>query len=255
MKNLTSNRPTQRCQLPAIGPSKPMRAMRTSAAILLLCGLAQVGWAGEITVQITKRGADDPVQAAAVCLGTPANIAQFGARLADEKGTVQFGKVHARTGLILTVSKSGFKGRQVLLGTGQRDRGVLLTLAAGGGGPKCASTVQVTQAVPVVQSRPADFSPGILEFRINGGQEATQSPKVTLTYALRGEASHYRASTRSDFRAADWQPLGPKIRYALTGDSGLKTVYFQVGKFASAKGAEIEILSNVAVDTILLSDS
>ncbi len=61
MTNLTSNRPTQRCQVPAIGTSKPMRAMRTSAAILLLCGLAQVGWAGEITVQITKRGADDPV--------------------------------------------------------------------------------------------------------------------------------------------------------------------------------------------------
>lgn len=232
-----------------------MPVMRTIAAIMLLCGLAQAGWAGDITVQITKRGADGPVQAAAVCLGTPADIAQFGARLADEKGTVQFDKVHTRTGLVLTVSKSGFKGRQVVLGTGQRNRGVLLTLAVGGGGPKCARAVPVTQAVPVVQSRPADFTPGIMEFRINGGQGATQSPKVTLTYALRGEASHYRASTRSDFQAAEWQPLGPDVRYDLPGDRGLKTVYFQVRKFASVKGAEIQILSNVAVDTILLTDS
>jgi hypothetical protein len=224
--------------------------MRVIAVFVLSCGLMQAGWAGNVTIQISKRGAGDPVQAAAVCLGTPANIAQFGARLANEKGIVRFDKLHTRTELVLTVSKSGFKGRQVVLGAVQRDRGVLLTLPAGGGGPECAKAVPV-----VIQPRSAGFAPGITFFRINGGQAATQRPMVTLTYALTGEASHYRASDRSDFQAAKWQTLGPEVRYDLTGESGVKTVYFQVGKFASVEGAEIQSLSKVAVDSILLAGS
>ena len=256
MKNQTSSEPKQRRQLPAISSSDPVLVMRVIAAIVLLCGLMQAGWAGNVTVQISKRGAGDPVQAAAVCLGTPANIAQFGARLANEKGIVRFDKLHTRTELVLTVSKSGFKGRQVALGAVQHDRGVLLTLPAGGGGPKCAKAVPVVaHPVPVIQPRSAGFAPGITFFRINGGKAATQRPMVTLTYALTGEASHYRASDRSDFQAAKWQTLGPEVRYNLTGESGVKTVYFQVGKFASVEGAEIQSLSKVAVDSILLAGS
>ena len=255
MTNRTLSGPKQRHQLPAISPPEPVLVMRVIAAIVLSCGLMQTGWAGDVTVQVTKRGAGDPVQAAAVCLGTPANIAQFGARLANEKGIVRFDKLHIRTELVLTVSKSGFKGRQVILDAVQRDRGVLLTLPVGGGGPECAKAVPVTQPIPVIQSRSAGFAPGITVFRINGGQAATQSPMVTLTYALTGEASHYRASDRSDFQAAKWQTLEPEVRYGLTGESGVKTVYFQVGKFASVEGAEIQSLSKVAVDSILLTGS
>jgi hypothetical protein len=222
---------------------------------MLLVGLGQSVWAGDVTVQISKRGAGNPVDAAAVCLGTPADIDQFGVRLANAKGTVEFKNIHARTNLVLTVSKSGFKGRQVLLGTDQRNRGVLLTLSAGGGGPKCASAAALAQQIQSSRSRSPDIAPGILDFRINGGRDVTQSPKVTLMYALKGEASHYRASSYSDFRAAEWQPLGSEVRYDLSGDSGLKTVYFQVGKFASVEGGEIQVLSNVAVDSILLGES
>lgn len=227
-------------------------SLRIAAAVVLLFGLGQSSWGGDVTVQISKRGAGKPVDAAAVCLGTPADIDQFGARLANDKGTVEFKNIYARTDLVLTVSKSGYKGRQVLLGTDQRNRGVLLTLAAGGGGPKCASAAALAQQIQLSQSRSSDVAPGIVDFRINGGRDLTRSPKVTLMYALKGEASHYRASSHSDFRAAEWQPLASEVRYDLTGDSGLKTVYFQVGKFASVEGGEIEILSNIAVDTIML---
>lgn len=255
MTDRASSAVKQRHRLPAFDPRYSTTAMRMITAIMLSAGLTQVGWAGEVTVQISKRQAGDPVQAAAVCLGTPANIAQFGAQLADEKGTVRFDKVHTRAELVLTVSKSGFKGRQVFLGTAQRDQGVLLTLAAGGGGPKCATAVPVIAPVQTSLSRGDDFFPGITDFRINGGQHATRNPKVTLSYALSGEASHYRVSTRPDFKTTEWRPLEPNLEYSLSGEAGLKTVYFQVGKFRSAEGAEIEVLSNVAVDTIVLTGS
>jgi hypothetical protein len=223
------------------------------AAGALSLALTQTAWGENVTIQISKRGAGYPLKEAAVCLGTPANPAQFGAQLADDKGVVQFDKVHARAELVLTVSKSGYKGRQVALGTAQHNRGVLLTLAAGGGGPECAKAVALVQPAPVAEPRSPRFSPGIKDFRINGGEAATQSPKVTLTYTLTGEASHYRASERSDFAAVEWQPIKPEVRYDLASGSGSRTVYFQVGKLVTAEGAEIEILSDVAVDTIVLT--
>ena len=54
------------------------------AAGVLSLGLTQAVWAENVTIQISKRGAGYPVKNAAVCLGTPANPAQFGARLADD---------------------------------------------------------------------------------------------------------------------------------------------------------------------------
>lgn len=212
----------------------------------------QAGWAGEIVVQVSKRRAGDPVHAAAVCLGTPANPAQFGAMLADDKGIAQFDKVHTRTDLVLTVSKSGFKGRRVSLGRDPRNRGVLLTLASGGGGPECTKGTALIEQAPTMPSPTAHFTPDIEEFQINGGEPTTRSARVTLNYVLKGEASHYRASDRSDFKSAQWRPLESDPRLELAGDPGPKTVYFQVGKFTSAEGAEIEILSNIAVDTIEL---
>jgi len=219
---------------------------------IVLLGMAQSGWAGEITVQVSKRNAGLPVRAAAVCLGTSANPAQFGATLADEKGIARFDKVHARTELVLTVSKSGYKGRQVALGRGPRDRGVLLTLASGGGGPACDKAIAGVGQLTLMTSPSTHLAPGIKAFRINGGEPTTHSTRVTLDYVLTGEASHYRASERSDFGSAEWRPLESDLWLDLAGDSGPKTIYFQVGKLKSAEGAEIEILSNVAVDTIEL---
>ena len=227
-------------------------AIRSFAFTLVSFGLMQSSWAGEITVQVSKRHAGDPVQAAAVCLGTPANPTQFGAMLADDKGMVRFDKVHTRAELVLTVSKRGYQGRQVPLSRSSGNRGVLLTLASGGGGPECAKAVTLAGQATSVTSPVGHLAPGIAFFQINGGSDTTRSSRVTLDYVLTGEASHYRASDRSDFKFAQWQPLESDLRLDLTGDSGLKTVYFQVGKLTSAEGAEIEILSNIAVDSIEL---
>lgn len=217
------------------------------ASIVCLYGFMQVATAGQVTVQVSKRGAGQPVRAAAVCLGTPANPAQFGAVLADEKGIAQFDKVRTRTELVLTVSKSGYKGRQIALGSDPRDRGVLLTLSSGGGGPRCTPAVGSAPAASA-----AAFMPGIAEFRINGGAPKTRSKKVRLDFVLTGEASHYRASDRSDFESAEWHPIEEDLRLELAGKSGMKTIYFQVGKFTSAEGVEMEMLSNIAVDSIEL---
>lgn len=252
MNNRNSAASRQRHWLPAIGIPNLMPVVQAIATLVLLSGLVQAGWADSVTVQITKRWTRNPVQDATVCLGTLANIAQFGVRTTNAKGTVQFAKLPP-TNLILTVSKSGFKGRQIALGRAQRNRGLLLTLPAGGGGPHCVEAVSVSRSVSVAQPGSTGFIPSITDFHINGGQTATPIRTVTLTYALTGNASYYRASERSDFETAEWQPLEPEVRYDLTGGSGLKTVYFQVKKFASVEGAELRSLSDVAVDTILLT--
>ncbi len=252
MTNRNSAASRQRHRLLAIGIRNLKPAVRAIVTLVLLSGLTQAGWAGSVTVQITKRWAKNPIQDATVCLGTLANIAQFGVRLTDAKGTVQFAKLPP-TDLVLTVSKSGFKGRQIALDRAQRDRGLLLTLPAGGGGPQCVKAVSVTSSVSVTQPRSTAFIPSITDFRINAGQTATPSRTVTLTYAFTGNASHYSASERPDFAAAEWQPLKPEVRYNLTRGSGSKTVYFQVKKFTSVEGAELRSLSEVAVDTILLT--
>lgn len=231
-----------------VAPAVHRRRIPWIAAVSF--GLVQSGWAGEITVQVSKRRAGDPVADAAICLGTPANPAQFGAMLADDKGMARFDKVHTRADLVLTVSKSGYQGRQVALGRDTRNRGVLLTLASGGGGPTCRKAVAL--AVQTLASPATHLAPGIIEFRINGGEQKTRSARVALDFALTGEASHYRASDRSDFRSAQWLPLEHDLWLDLPGGAGLKTIYFQVGKLTSAEGAEIEILSNVAVDSIEL---
>ena len=252
MTNRNSAAYTQHHWLPASGIPNLMPVVRAIATLGILSGLVQASWADSVTVQITKRWTRNPVQDATVCLGTLANSAQFGVRLTDVKGTVQFAKLPP-TNLVLTVSKSGFKGRQIALGRAQRDRELLLTLPAGGGGPQCVEAVSVTRSVSVTQPGSTGFIASITDFRIDGGQTTTPSRTVTLTYALTGNATHYRASERSNFETAKWQLLEPEVRYDLTGGSGLKTVYFQVTKFTSVEGAEIRSLSDVAVDTILLT--
>lgn len=252
MTHRTSIEPGPRHWRVSVGPRHFPLPAQFLAFALFACGPMQGSWAGEITVHVSKRGAGYPVEAAAVCLGTPADPAQFGAMIADDKGIAQFDKVRTRTDLILTVSKSGYKGRQVALGNDPRDRGVLLTLAAGGGGPECEKALALADQTRSMASPSTHFTPGIADFRINGGEQKTRSTSVTLDYVLTGEASHYRASDRSDFESAEWQPLESDLRLELTGDSGLKTIYFQVGKIAATEGAEIEILSNIAVDTIEL---
>jgi len=242
----------QRVCPPATGIPHLMPVVRAIATLVLLGGLVQAGWAGSVTVQVTKRWAKNPVKDATVCLGTLTNIAQFGVRRTDAKGTVQFDK-SPPVNRILTVSKSGYKGRQITLDRAQRDRGFLLTLPAGGGGPQCVAAVSDTELPSATQPYSSGFMLGVMDFRINGGQTATPSRTVMLTYAVTGNASHYRASERSDFESAEWQPLGPEVRYSLTGGSGLKTVYFQVKKLTSVEGAELRSLSDVSAGTILLT--
>ncbi len=252
MTNRNSAASSQRHWNPLIGIPHLMRVVWGIAMLVLLSGLVQTGWAGSVTVQVNKRWTKDPVQDATVCLGIPANFTQFGVGLTDATGTVQFAKSPAAN-LVLTVSKSGYKGRQIALDRAQRDRGLLLTLPAGGGGPRCVEAILVAGLASVSQPSSTGFIPSIADFRINGGQTETPSRTVTLTYALTGNASHYRASERSDFKTAEWQPLASEVRYDLTGGSGLRTVYFQVTKLTSVEGAELRSLSDVTVDTILLT--
>jgi len=252
MTNRNSAASRQRHWHPAIGTPGLMPVVRAIATLVLLSGLVQAGWAGSVSVQVTKRWTKDPVQDATVCLGSATNFARFGVRRTDAKGTVQFDN-SPHTNVVLTVSKSGYKGRQIGLDRFPRDRGLLLTLPAGGGGPQCGEAISVASLASVSQSGSTRFIPSIMDFRINGGQTATPSRTVTLTYALTGNASHYRASERSDFKTAEWQPLEPEVRYDLTDGSGLRTVYFQVKKLTSMQGAELESLSDVTIDTILLT--
>lgn len=79
-----------------------------------------------------------PLADVAICLGTAARLDQFGARRTDHNGVVRFEDVRS-VSLVLTASRSGYKGRTQLLEPLYQSRVLVLKLATGGGGPVCVA--------------------------------------------------------------------------------------------------------------------
>lgn len=211
--------------------------------LLILMLVSTVVSAADLKVRIFERGATEAMQGVAVCLGTPANVSQFGAQLTDNKGYVVF-KGFPRAPLKVTASKSGFKGEQQSIVTSNTNRFLVLSLARGGGGPKCT-----------LDKGRASVSSGNLfvsRFSINKGVNETSSREVKLNNTISGQATHYRASESSDFSGAEWKVWSKAPDFQLSAGAGSKTVYFQVRRHATINGANIETRSPAVHRTITL---
>jgi hypothetical protein len=207
--------------------------------VLLLCSLAAS--AAEIRVRVFERGDQVPLANAAVCLGTPARIDQFGARMTDAEGYVSFPDVPGAA-LLVTVSRAGYKSEQETLVTAAANRMLVMSLSTGGGGTPC----------PLSESAAKVYDSGlsVSRFALDNGKAETAGPSVALNHRVNGEPTQYRASERSDFYATDWQEYAPAPVFQLSPGPGRKVVYFQVRRHATVGDAVIETLSPTVRDSI-----
>jgi len=221
------------------------RLQRRLAWAAALGLLAPPLWAADLTVRVSVRDTGEALAGASVCVGTPADPAQFGARRTGEEGSAVFSEL-PRAPIVITVSKEGYRGRRLPLEGLGADHQLLLAMPWGGGGPECTAPPRVAEAEESERL-------GVARFRIEDGAAVTRDRAVTLSYTLTGQATHYRASERRDFRDSQWRALDESPEYELSEGSGTKTVYFQVRRHESVGQSEIETLSNVASDSIVLS--
>jgi hypothetical protein len=218
---------------------------RMTLLTFLLAGLVLTGFAqaSELRVRVFERGGNHPLTGVSVCLGTSANPMQFGSNQTDAQGYAQFADI-PRAPLLITASKSGYQGEQQSLVTSSMPRLMVLSLAPGGGGAHCAPG----------RAR-AEESPGSLQitgFSIDNGAAASTDRQVHLDHRVSGHPNEYRASESRDFSNAQWQPYSSQPVFTLSPGDGKKTVYFQVRRYSEINGADIQTLSPVVRDSIVL---
>jgi hypothetical protein len=213
--------------------------------MFLLAGLVLTGFAqaSELKVRVFERGGNRPLAGVSVCLGTSANPLQFGSDQTDAKGYAKFADIpHAP--LLITASKSGYQGEQQSLVTSSIPRLMVLSLAPGGGGAHCAPvgerTVESTNSLEVTG------------FGIDNGAAVSTDRQVHLDYRVSGHPNEYRTSEDPNFSGAQWQPFSNQAVFMLSPGDGKKTVYFQVRRYSKINGADIQTLSPVVRDSIVL---
>ena len=199
--------------------------------------------AADLRVRVFERGGDMPLPGVAVCLGTSARLDQFGALRTDKKGYVMFDAVpHAQ--LLVTASMPGFKSEQESMVTSNTNRMLVLSISAGGGGPRCP--------ISNADSGVSVTSMAISEFAVNKGEPVTNKRKVKLNNSLTGEATQYRASEGQDFDDAKWRNYAAAPDFKLSRGAGVKVIYLQVRRHATVDGGTLETVSPVVSDTITL---
>lgn len=209
----------------------------------LLLTLSVAAAAADLRVRVFERGGKAPLAGAAVCLGTAANLDQFGSSRTDNEGYVIFTDV-PRASLLVTASMAGYQSGQERMITSTTNRLLVMTLTNGGGGPQCAPDVGAVSA-----------DAGGLEiarFVLNGGAGVTAGRSVTLDNRVAGQPTQYRASERRDFSGADWQTYATAPQFELSAGPERKTVYLQVRRHATVNGAILETLSPVVRASIVL---
>ena len=213
-----------------------------SALFLMLLASITVS-AAEVQVRVFERGGKAPLVGVAVCLGTPARISQFGARLTDENGNAVFGNVPRAT-LLVTASKNGYKAEQKNMGASTSDRMLVLSLPTGGGGVQC----ELGEGAAKLSGKGLSLS----RLAINNAAAVTKTLSVTLDNSVTGQPTQYRARESPDFKGAKWENYKKAPVFSLSAGVGKKTVYFQVRRHATQNGADLETLSPVRADSILL---
>ncbi len=195
------------------------------------------GMSMALTVQVLDRTAGEAIQGASVCLGTRANPEQLGAKRTAADGMVRFDKALPDQ-VLVTVTKSGFKGNRQVLETASTNQMLVLKLASGGGGPQCSA--------PATQSNGQD-SGGLRIVEVDVAKQVSTGAEdhVLVSVNVEGKANQIRISESADMSEAEWQALRTPIAYRLGGNSGARDIYLQVRRYAQAEGAKIEVISPV----------
>ena len=216
----------------------------SSLTVLLLFSLTSLTVpAADIQVRVFERGGKAPLAGVAVCLGTPARIGQFGASLTDGSGNATFNNV-PRTTVLVTASRDGYKAEQETMVSSTGNRMLVISLPTGGGGTQCPLDDAAT--------RVSGGGLGISRFAMSSGAAVTTSRNVTLNNVVSGHPTQYRASEMANFRGAGWRDYTQAPAFQLSAGPGKKTIYFQVRRYASLDGANLETLSPVRKDSIVL---
>jgi len=221
------------------GSAKGGRALL--AAALLAGGTAQ---AAELLVRVVERDTRRPLADAAVCLGTPADPGQFGARRSDADGGVRYLDLPDAP-LLLTVSAAGHRGYRGEHRVGALDLTVEVPLPSGGLGPQCHGAPPAAATVQAQLALRADGAERALAVESVQVSHDAQSPeKLRLHLAVRGAPSEYRIAAGTGFADAEWLPFAAQIEHRLA-DADTAQLYLQLRRVRQVEGGALQSLSEV----------
>ena len=243
MRHVPLINPVPRLDHRAVSLPQRGKQMTLLALFLGIIAMPVLAQASELRVRVFERGGKLPLAGVSVCLGTSANPVQFGSDQTDSEGYAVFADI-PRAPLLITASKSGFKGEQQSLVTSTIPRLYVMSLPPGGGGEVCAPT----------GARAAANAGGLQigDFSINNGAAATSDRQVHLDHRVSGSPNEYRASEDQNISSASWHNYSARPVFMLSPGDGRKTVYFQVRRYSKINGADIQTISPVVHDSILL---
>ncbi|VAW83003.1 hypothetical protein MNBD_GAMMA13-1251, partial [hydrothermal vent metagenome] len=144
-----------------------------------------------------------PLADTAICLGTTARPDQFGARRTDHSGVVRFEDV-LPTSLVLTASRSGYKGKKQLLEPLHQSRVLILKLVTGGGGPVCNAELS---------SQNDGVIAGLEINTVNLSRDVGVENGVQVAVTASGAINQIRISEQPNFSGAAWQPYQESVPY------------------------------------------
>lgn len=197
---------------------------------------------GDVEVRVIDGISGKPLAYASVCLGTPADIRQFGARHTSPEGVARF-RDTPRTHTLVTVSREGYMGFRAL--NRPRDGRLLLpvSLQPGGLGPSCPGPESADS-----RRLPAGLHVTALQVvrRIDVAGDAV----IDLAPSVHGTPTDYRISEHPDFLGAPWLTYANPIRYVLNHGPRPVTLYFQVRRSQSGAGATLESVSDPISRTV-----
>ena len=225
---------------------KRLSAIHAGSTVLLTMLLAMLASPlyadADLRVRVFERGGTQPLAGVSVCLGTPARISQFGSSQTDAEGYAVFAGV-PQAPLVVTVSRPGYMGEQQSLVTSNIERMLVISLPTGGGGPECIREDKS------VLSYTGGLQVGSFNVRQRG---ADGSREVILGHSVNREPTHYRVSEDPRFSDADWLPYVPEPVYMPSSGAGSKVIYFQVRRYSTMNGADLEARSTVMQDVIVV---
>lgn len=225
--------------------SLKLRGLLAGISLMMFSSLVA---ATQVQVRVVDPNTHNPVSNAAVCLGTPAQLDQFGAQRTDYRGLVSFelaGKVPA----LITVSANQYKGVQRAIAVDQTDILREISLPRGGLGPSCSADPGAVEIKPAATKTPRLR---LADLQINRGENMTYSRSVVIAPHIQGSATHYRVSENRDFSDSPWQNFQKTPLVMLSEGNGKKRLYYQVREVFQSEKGTIERVSNVMSDTITL---
>ncbi len=206
------------------------------ATKFLLCGSLLAGLIGASRAEAADFGVrvvdefGQPLAGASVCLGTRAQMDQFGSYVTSPDGHVVLNEA-PRVPLNVVVSKQDYQGVRFVEPIRNFNIVTEVTLLLDGEGPVCHSPELAQQEEEKRHLSIANLF------------ASKKGPVYTIRSEIEGEPSHYRISTRKDFKDAKWLPYKKRIKFWGQTDGNL---FYQVKRFTGGKKGWLEARSHVA---------